>query len=169
MHRATPHPAADGHLPALCLTASPSIRPHRIIGLTDPTAFDALTASRAAQCRRDGEALAVLRLRIDTGTDADLSATQLQPLIEDCRERLARCVRRTDALVHQGGLNFGALLPGADEAAAIAVGERLRYACSGPYQLADRLLNVRLKLAMQWFAPPHSGAAPAPTTSATPP
>lgn len=132
--------------------------------LADRAAFDALVTVQTARCRRAGEALGVLWLTLDTGTEVDLAPLAVEPLILDCADRLARCVRRTDQLLYCTGRHFGVLLPGADEPATTRAGERLCLACSGPYQLADRLLAVRLTVDLQCFA----GAFPLAAATATP-
>jgi len=101
----------------------------------------AAAAAEMARSRRRGEALAVLRLSITAADAADhtpagLTAVDWQgPVMAECARRMRLCLRGTDLVVHDSGLCLDVLLPGADPAAARAVGQRLRYACSGRYRL----------------------------------
>lgn len=85
------------------------------------------------RCGRFDETLGVVLVDVDhfkrlndrfghTGGDA---------VLRDVAMLLARCLRKVDHVARYGGEEFAILLPGADRAAALAVGEKLRAAIAG--------------------------------------
>lgn len=114
----------------------------------DSLASFALRVSRQfAQCRREGEHLALLWLEVELLTQTgSLSDAERSSLVQTVSLRLRNRVRGADEVVHMGGQSFAVLLQAAGAVEAQIVDRRLRQALRGAYCIESRLLQARIRL-----------------------
>lgn len=114
---------------------------------TSLAAFGLRVSRQFAQCRREGEHLALLWLEVEPQTQPEsLSDAERDSLVQTVSLRLRNRVRGADEVVHMGGHSFAVLLQAAGAVEAQLVDQRLRLALRGTYCLDSRLLQARIRL-----------------------
>lgn len=110
-------------------------------------AFGLRVSRQFAQCRREGEHLALLWLEVDLqGPAGTLSDSEQHSLVQTVSLRLRNRVRGADEVVHMGGHSFAVLLQAAGAVEAQLVDQRLRQALRGTYCIDSRLVQARIRL-----------------------
>jgi diguanylate cyclase (GGDEF)-like protein len=110
-------------------------------------AFGLRVSRQFAQCRREGEHLALLWLEIELLAPATgLTDAEHDSLVQTVSLRLRNRVRGADEVVHMGGHCFAVLLQKAAAMEAQLVDQRLRSALRGAYCIDSRLLHTRIRL-----------------------
>lgn len=133
-------------LPASDFPPTPRLGAYTQLPQADSLAAFGLRVSRQfAQCRREGEHLALLWLEVEV-QPAGLGDAQRRRLVQMVGLRLRNRVRGADEVVHMGGQAFAVLLQAAGAVEAQIVDRRLRQALRGSYCLDDQLLQVQLRL-----------------------
>jgi diguanylate cyclase (GGDEF)-like protein len=96
-------------------------------GLANTRAFDQMLES-ALSARREGEAIAVLMLDLDHFKDFNdrYGHPSGDEALRTFASILRSCLRDGDIAARYGGEEFAVVLPGVDEATALAVAERIR-------------------------------------------
>jgi predicted signal transduction protein with EAL and GGDEF domain len=108
-------------------------------------AFGLRVSRQFAQCRRDGEHLALLWLEVQLQAPP-LSDAESASLVHTVSLRLRNRVRGADEVVHMGGQCFAVLLQAAGAVEAQIVDRRLRQALRGTYCIDSRLLQAQVRL-----------------------
>ena len=110
-------------------------------------AFGLRVSRQFAQCRREGEHLALLWLELELLAQAGgLSDAERDGLVQTVSLRLRNRVRGADEVVHMGGSCFAVLLTAAGAVEAQIVDQRLRLALRGTYCIDSRLMHARIRL-----------------------
>lgn len=109
--------------------------------------FGLRVSRQFAQCRREGEHLALLWLEIELlAPAAGLTDAERDSLMQTVSLRLRNRVRGADEVVHMGGHCFAVLLQKAATMEAQLVDQRLRSSLRGTYCIDSRLLQARIRL-----------------------
>lgn len=158
-----PHPSH--HLPTTMLQAP--LRPDdtpssartgsfaRLPQADSLAAFGLRVSRHFAQCRREGEQLALLWLKIEMPPPGGDDTPEREHLLQTVSLRLRNRVRGTDEVVYMGERCFAVLLMAAGAAEAALVEQRLRLALRGSYGLDGRLLQVGVRLGLALY--PQAG------------
>ena len=110
-------------------------------------AFGLRVSRQFAQCRREGEHLALLWLEVELQAQpGSLSDAEHDNLVQTVSLRLRNRVRGADEVVHMGGHCFAVLLQAAGAVEAQLVDRRLRQALRGTYCIDSRLLQAHIRL-----------------------
>ena len=110
-------------------------------------AFGLRVSRQFAQCRREGEHLALLWLEVELlAQAASLTDAERDGLVQTVSLRLRNRVRGADEVVHMGGPCFAVLLTAAGAMEAQIVDQRLRLALRGTYCIDSRLMHARIRL-----------------------
>jgi diguanylate cyclase (GGDEF)-like protein len=129
-----------------CLTARVRHQAHHdpLTGLPNRTQLLEHAASLLADPTRRGEPLAVLLIDLDRFKDVNdvLGHASGDVLLSRVGPLMASAVRGDDILCRLGGDEFAAVLPGCDEATAVAVARRLLEQISVTMDIDGVLLNV---------------------------
>ena len=115
-----------------------------LTGLANRRTFDEALLREYARAKKDGMPLALIMIDIDHFKQ--LNDCHGHPAGDECLRRVSAAIKRSvfrsnDVVARYGGEEFAVLLPGADEAGAAVIGERMRRAIyllgfepdAGPY------------------------------------
>ena len=132
-----------------------------LTGLPNKLLFDELLTLALARARRDGSAVALLYLDLDSfkGVNDRLGHSSGDDLLQQIAGRLVTASRRTDSVARLGGDEFAVLLadlritvgsaPG--YATALRVAARIRRALAAPYTLPDGAAHVEASVGIGVF------------------
>ncbi len=132
-----------------------------LTGLPNKLLFDELVTLALARARRDGSAVALLYLDLDSFKEVNdrLGHSSGDDLLQQIAGRLITASRRTDAVARLGGDEFAVLLadlritvgsaPG--YATALRVAARIRRALAAPYTLPDGAAHVEASVGIAVF------------------
>ena len=101
-----------------------------------------------AQCRRRGELLSLLCVNVDSIARAggEVSAALEQRVRQEVSTRIGNAVRGSDAILRESDRDTCVVMPGADNAVAERVAQRLQRLVSGDYRVAGELLDVAVRI-----------------------
>ena len=101
-----------------------------------------------AQCRRRGELLSLLCVNVDSIARAggEVSAALEQRVRQEVSTRIGNAVRGSDAILRESDRDTCVVMPGADNAVAERVAQRLQRLVSGDYRVAGELLDVTVRI-----------------------
>lgn len=120
-------------------------------------AFGLRVSRQFAQCRREGEQLALLWLEAEVlvRPDGSIGDAERDNLIQTVSLRLRNRVRGADEVVYMGGRSFAVLLLAAGAPEARLVEKRLQQALRGAYGVDGRLMQIGVRLGTAIF--PQAG------------
>jgi GGDEF domain-containing protein len=133
----------------------------RVTSVTGPAEVEAHVDLQLSQCRRRGGILALLSISVDAVGQADGPAdvTLERRVRQEVSNRIGNAVRGSDAILRESERDTVVVLPGADEAVADRVRQRLERLLGGAYCVEGQLLQASVRIGAAAH-PAHGARAP---------
>jgi GGDEF domain-containing protein len=129
----------------------------RVTPVTGPAEVEAQVNLHLAQCRRRGSILALLSISVDAVGAAGVALERR--VRQEVSNRIGNAVRGSDVILRESERDTVVVLPGADEAVADRVRQRLERLLGGAYCVEGQLLHATVRIG-DAAHPAHGARAP---------